>query len=101
MINYYFCQLGINGKLYSFIPQPEEIEVKELGQFKIAASNACLVNKSIFSFGEEDDVQTVEEYNIKRKKFTTLSYKTRDELSESAAYCLNQAAGCFPLPKYY
>jgi phosphoribosylcarboxyaminoimidazole (NCAIR) mutase len=97
----YKCFSGVDAKLYSFVPKPENITVKCLGQFKIPGNNACLVNKSIYSFGEEDSEQSVEEYNIKKNSFTMLwQHKRRDE-DECSAFCLNQAAGCFPLPKYY
>lgn len=91
---------GVNGKLYSFVPYPERVEAKFLGQFKVPGKNACLVNNSIFSFGEEDEVQSVEEYSLIRKTFTTLClYDPEDENPPN--FCLKQAAGCFPLPKYY
>lgn len=92
---------GVNAKLYCFVPQPEDVEVKYLGQFRIPGNNACLVNKSIYSFGEEDGTQAIEEFCLTRQTFTTLWFHKREEEEETAAFCLNQSSGCFPLPKYY
>ncbi|XP_054261491.1 kelch repeat and BTB domain-containing protein 3-like isoform X2 [Macrosteles quadrilineatus] len=93
--------IGITAKLYCFDPQTEDVKVKFLGEFKTPGNNACLVNKTIYSFGEEDGVQSVEEYSIKKRTFTTLWHHKRADEDEPSVFCLNQAAGCFSFPKYY
>lgn len=69
---------------------------EHLGKFKTCGKDACIVNDTIYSFGEEDDNQTVEVYRIDSKEFDILW-----ENKSGDGMLMHQGAGCFSLPKYF
>lgn len=81
--------------VYCFEPHTEITTIEYLGKFKTSGMNACIINDTIFTFGEEDGIRTVEEYKISSKEFAVLW-----EEEEEGIINLNQGAGCFALPKY-
>lgn len=81
--------------VYCFEPHTEITIVEHLGKFKTSCMNACINNDIIFTFGEEDGIRTVEEYNISSKEFSVLWEEDKEDIIN-----LNQGAGCFALAKY-
>uniref|UniRef100_A0A1B6EGB5 BTB domain-containing protein n=4 Tax=Clastoptera arizonana TaxID=38151 RepID=A0A1B6EGB5_9HEMI len=81
--------------LYCFEPYQKHIVIEHLGKFKACGKDACIINNLIYAFGEEDDHQIVEVYDIDNREFRML-WKSKSEF-----IVINQGYGCFALPKYH
>uniref|UniRef100_A0A8D9AH41 Kelch-like protein 30 n=1 Tax=Cacopsylla melanoneura TaxID=428564 RepID=A0A8D9AH41_9HEMI len=96
--NIFFTESG-KSNLYKLNVLEEDLPLEDLGHFQIQSlTKTCLVNNIIYHWSEDDDIISLESYDIDRREFTLRWSKHRDEFTEKIH--LNRTAGSFTMLHY-
>ncbi|KAI5706737.1 hypothetical protein M8J75_010849 [Diaphorina citri] len=96
--NIYFTE-SCKSSLYKLNVFEEDLPLEELGNFQVQSlTKTCLINNTIYHWSEDDDIISLETYDIERREFTLRWSKHRDEFDEKIH--LNRTSGCFTMLHY-
>lgn len=85
--------------LYKLNVMEPDLPLELLGHFQVESfTKTCLVNRHIYHWSEDEEIISLESYDIEKREFSLRWSKHRDEFE--AKIHLNRTAGCFTMLHY-